>query len=69
MLVKDPPRDGTNRGSSLLSMEGLLGPSPPGEAFWPSGTAGGQRASGARIGFWVFWLFSARCPGVPAARG
>ena len=66
ILAKNLPLDGTEPGSSLLSMEGLLGRSPPGEAFWPSGTAGGQPAFGARIGFSVFWLFSARWPGVPA---
>ena len=43
-------------GSSLLSMEGVLGRSPPGEAFWPCKTAGGQPASETQIGFWVFWL-------------
>src|ERR1039457_5024204 len=62
MLAKNLSMDGTKPGSSLLSMEGSLGQSPPGEAFWPCGTAGGQPASGAQIGFWVFWLFSARWP-------
>ena len=39
ILAKNLPLDGTNPCSSLLSMEGLLGRSPPGEAYWPSGTA------------------------------
>jgi hypothetical protein len=56
-------------GSPLLSMEGLLGRSPPGEAFWPSGTAGGQPAFGTRIGFSVFWLFLARWLGEVVSRG
>jgi hypothetical protein len=64
ILARNLPLDGTKPGSSLLSVEGLLGRSPPGEAFWPSGNALGQPASGAQIGFWVFRLFSARWPGV-----
>ena len=47
ILVEAPPLDGPNPSSSLLSMEGLQGHSPPGEAFWPSGTAKGQPAFGA----------------------
>jgi len=64
ILAKNLPLDGTKPGSSLLSMEGLLSRSPPGDAFWPFWTAGCQPASGAQIGFWVFWLFSARWRGV-----
>jgi hypothetical protein len=59
MLAKNLPLDGTKPGSSLLSMEGLLGHSPRGEAFWPSWTAGGQPASGVQIGFWVIRLLLA----------
>jgi hypothetical protein len=33
ILAKDLPLDGTKPGSSLLSLEGLSGLSPPGEAF------------------------------------
>jgi hypothetical protein len=51
ILAKNLPLDGTKPGSSLLSMEKLLGHSPPGEAFWPSGTARGQPDPGAQIGF------------------
>jgi hypothetical protein len=60
ILAKNLPLDGTKLGSSLLSMEGLLGHSPPREALWPSGTAGGQAVSGAQIGFWVFRLLFAQ---------
>jgi hypothetical protein len=42
-----------------ITTKTLLGHSPPGEAFWPSGTAGGQPASGAQIGFWVIRLLLA----------
>jgi hypothetical protein len=66
--ARNLPLDGTKPGSSLLSMEGVLGRSPSGEAFWPAGIAGGQPASGAQIGFWVFWPFSARRPGAPPGR-
>ena len=59
ILGKASPLDGTNPGSSLLPLEGLLGHSPPGAAFWPSGAVGGQPASGAQIGFWVIRLVSA----------
>ena len=59
ILAKNLPLDGTNPGSSLLSMEGLWGRSPPAEAFWPSGAAGGQPASGAQIGFGVIRLLLA----------
>ena len=48
--------------SSLFSMEWLFGHSPLGEAWWHSGTAGGQLASGARNTFWVIWVH------LPAAR-
>ena len=68
ILAKNLPLHGTKPGFSLLSMEGegLPGRSPPGEVFWPFGTAGDQPASGTQIGFGVFWLFSARWPGVPS---
>ena len=56
ILSKNLPLHGRKPGCSLLSMEGLLGRSLPGEAFWPSGTAGGQPASGAQIGFWIIRL-------------
>ena len=46
ILAKNLPRDGTKPIPSLLSLEGSLGRSPPGEAFWPSGTAGGIQAKG-----------------------
>jgi hypothetical protein len=36
ILARNLPLDGTKPGSSLLSMEGVLGRSPSGEAFWPS---------------------------------
>ena len=39
ILVEATLLDGPNPGSSLFLTEGLLGRSPPGEAFWPSGTA------------------------------
>jgi hypothetical protein len=66
-LAKKLPLHGRNPGSSLLSMEGLMSRSPPGEAFWSFGAAGGQLAAGAEIGFWIFRLLSARWPGVPLA--
>jgi hypothetical protein len=37
---------------------------PTGEAFWPSGAAWGQPASGPEIGFGAIRLFSARGSGV-----
>ena len=51
--------DGRKPGSSLRLMEGLPGRSPAGAAFWACGTAGGQQASGAQIGFWVIRLLLA----------
>jgi hypothetical protein len=60
ILARNLPLNRTQPGSSLLSLEGSLGGSPPGEAFWPSGTAGGQPASGAQIGFWVIRLLFAQ---------
>jgi hypothetical protein len=65
ILAKNLPLGGPNPGCSLFSIEELLGRSPPGEVFWPSRIAGYQPASGAQIGFWVFWLFSERWGGVP----
>jgi hypothetical protein len=59
ILAKNLPLYGRKLGSSLRSTEGLLGRGPPGGAFWTSGTAGGQPASGAQIGFWVFRLLFA----------
>src|ERR1035441_8471353 len=56
ILARNLPLNRTQPGSSLLSLEGSLGGSPPGEAFWPSGTAGGQPASGAPIRLWVIRL-------------
>ncbi len=56
ILAKNLTLHGSKPGSMLHSMEGLLGRSPPRKAFWPSGTAGGQPASGAQIGFWVIRL-------------
>ena len=53
ILAKNLPQHGTTPGSSLLSTEELLSCGPPGEAFWPSGAAEGQPASGAQIGFWL----------------
>jgi hypothetical protein len=46
ILAKNMPLDGTKPDSSLLLMEASLGHSPLSEAFWPSGTAGGQPVSG-----------------------
>jgi hypothetical protein len=46
ILAKNLPLDGTKPGTSLLSLEGLMGRSPAGEAFWSSGTAGGFQAKG-----------------------
>jgi hypothetical protein len=63
-LAKNLPLHGTKPGSSLRSVEELPGRSPSGEAFRSAGTAGGQPASGAQIGFWVIRLFSARRSGV-----
>src|ERR1017187_1414826 len=60
ILAKNMPLEGPKPGSSLLTMEGLPGRRPPGEAFWPAGTAGGQPASGAQIGFWVIRLLFAQ---------
>ena len=51
ILAKNLSLDGTKPGSSLLSLEGLLGHSPPGEAFWPSGTAGANLPLGRKSGF------------------
>lgn len=65
ILAKNLPLHGPNPGSSLFSLEGLLGRSPPGEAFWHSAAAECQPGSGAQIGFLVFWLFSERRSGVP----
>jgi hypothetical protein len=59
ILAKNLPLHGREPVSSLLSLEGLLGQSPPGKAFWPSGTAGGQPASGVQIGFWGIRLLLA----------
>ena len=50
-MAKNLSLHGTNPGPWLLSLEGLLGRSRPGEALWRSGAAGGQPASGAQIGF------------------
>jgi hypothetical protein len=49
ILAKNLPLDGTKPVSLLFSLEGLPGHSRPGEAFWPSRTAGGQLASESRI--------------------
>ena len=68
ILAKNLHPDRTKPGSSLISLEGLLGRSPPGEAFWRSAAVGGRPASGAQIGFGVIGLFSARWPGVPPWR-
>jgi hypothetical protein len=65
ILAKNLPLNGTKPGSSLFSQEALLGQSPPGQAFWPSGTAGGQPASGAQIGFWVIRLLLTHWSGFP----
>jgi hypothetical protein len=59
ILAKNLPLDGAKPGYSLFSLQGLLGRNLPGEAFWPSGAAGGQPASGAQIGFWVIRLLLA----------
>ena len=59
VLAKNVPLHGTTPGFSVPTMEGLPGHSPLGEAFWPSGTAEGQPASGAQIGFWVIRLLLA----------
>ena len=56
ILANKLPLGGIKPGSSLLSMEGAMGRSLPGEAFWPCGTARGQPASGAQIGFWIIRL-------------
>ena len=49
--AKNLPLHRRKPGSSLLSMEGLLGRSPPGEAFWPSGTVGASLPLGRKLGF------------------
>jgi hypothetical protein len=46
ILGKNLPLDGIKPSTSLLSLEGLMGRSPAGEAFWSSGTAGGFQAKG-----------------------
>src|ERR1035438_9976381 len=51
ILTKNLSRHATKPGPSLLSMEGLAGRSPPGEAFWPSGTAGASLPLGSKLGF------------------
>jgi hypothetical protein len=69
ILAKNLPLRGRKAGSSLLSMEGLLGRSLSGEAFWPSGTAGGQPASGVQIGFWVLRLLFAQVSSIMPISG
>ena len=51
ILAKNRSLDGTKPGSSLLSIEVLLGRSPPGGAFWPSRTAGANPPLGRKSGF------------------
>ena len=50
ILANKLPLGGIKPGSSLLSMEGAMGRSPPGEAFWPSGTAGASLPLGSKSG-------------------